>query len=86
MLVDIVDPGWAPVYSVHGQHDLLGLGFDTPRPRLRLHDAPVSALRDPLADHLLTAQNAALLIIDYQHSQIGAVPSMDPDLLAQTPC
>src|SRR5579859_156496 len=40
--------------------------------------APV---RDPLADHLLTPENAAFLIIDYQPAQIGAVHSMDRDLL-----
>jgi nicotinamidase-related amidase len=40
--------------------------------------APV---RDPLADHLLTPQNAALLLIDYQPSQLAAVRSMDRDLL-----
>jgi Amidases related to nicotinamidase len=40
--------------------------------------APV---RDPLADHLLTPQNAALLLIDYQPSQLAGVHSMDRDLL-----
>ena len=40
-----------------------------------------TAVRDPLADHLLTPQNAALAVIDYQPSQISAVRSMDPDLL-----
>jgi hypothetical protein len=34
-------------------------------------------IRDPLGDHLLTPQNAALLVIDYQPSQIAAVQSMD---------
>jgi nicotinamidase-related amidase len=38
-------------------------------------------IRDPLADHLLTPENAAFLIIDYQPSQLGAVRSMDHDLL-----
>jgi nicotinamidase-related amidase len=37
--------------------------------------------RDPLADHLLTPQNAALLLIDYQPAQLAAVRSMDRDLL-----
>jgi nicotinamidase-related amidase len=37
----------------------------------------VSAVRDPPADHLLTQQNAALIVIDYQPSQIAAVRSMD---------
>jgi len=41
----------------------------------------VSAIRDPLADHLITPQNAALLLIDYQPSQVDAVRSMDTDLL-----
>jgi nicotinamidase-related amidase len=41
----------------------------------------VSAIRDPLADHLLTPQNAALILIDYQPSQIAAVRSMDPNLV-----
>jgi hypothetical protein len=34
-------------------------------------------IRDPIGDHLLTPQNAALLVIDYQPSQIVAVQSMD---------
>jgi len=38
-------------------------------------------IRDPLADHLLTAANSALAVIDYQPSQIGAVRSIDHDLL-----
>jgi nicotinamidase-related amidase len=37
--------------------------------------------RDPVADHLITPQNAAFLIIDYQPSQLGAVHSMDRGLL-----
>jgi nicotinamidase-related amidase len=40
--------------------------------------APV---RDPLADHLLTPENSAFLLIDYQPSQIAGVHSMDRDLL-----
>jgi nicotinamidase-related amidase len=42
--------------------------------------APV---RDPLADHLLTPQNAAFLLIDYQPSQLAGVRSMDPALLVK---
>jgi nicotinamidase-related amidase len=38
-------------------------------------------IRDPLADHLLTPENAAFLVIDYQPSQLAAVRSMDHDLL-----
>jgi nicotinamidase-related amidase len=40
--------------------------------------APV---RDPLSDHLLTPQNAAFLLIDYQPSQLAGIHSMDRDLL-----
>ena len=32
--------------------------------------APV---RDPLSDHLLTPQNAAFLLIDFQPQQLGGV-------------
>ena len=39
-----------------------------------------SAIRDPLADHLLTPQNAALILIDYQPAQFATVRSMDPEL------
>jgi nicotinamidase-related amidase len=42
--------------------------------------APV---RDPIADHLLTPQNAAFLIVDYQPSQLAGVHSMDRHLLVQ---
>jgi nicotinamidase-related amidase len=38
-------------------------------------------IRDPLADHLLTPENAAFLLIDYQPSQLAAVGSMDHELL-----
>jgi nicotinamidase-related amidase len=38
-------------------------------------------IRDPFSDHLLTPQNAALIVIDYQPSQLAAVTSMDRDLL-----
>src|SRR3954465_1494284 len=34
-------------------------------------------IRDPLTDRLLTPQNAALIVIDYQPSQISAAKSMD---------
>lgn len=39
--------------------------------------APV---RDPLSDHLLTPENAAFVIIDYQPSQLAGVRSMDQAL------
>jgi len=38
-------------------------------------------IRDPLADHIITPQNAALVLIDYQPSQFATVRSMDADLL-----
>jgi nicotinamidase-related amidase len=39
------------------------------------------ARRDPRADHLITPENAALLLIDYQPSQVATVRSMDHQLL-----
>jgi nicotinamidase-related amidase len=41
------------------------------------------AIRDPFADHLLTPENAALILIDYQPTQIAAVRSIDQDLLTK---
>ena len=38
-------------------------------------------IRDQFADHLITPTNSALLVIDYQPSQISAVGSIDHDLL-----
>jgi nicotinamidase-related amidase len=38
-------------------------------------------MRNPMTDHLITSDNAALLVIDYQPSQIGVVKSMDHELL-----
>ena len=40
-----------------------------------------SVIRDPIGDHLITPQNSALIVIDYQPSQLSAVRSMDGDLL-----
>ena len=40
-------------------------------------------IRDPLGDHLLTPQNAAMFLIDYQPSQFAGVRSMDRDLLLE---
>ena len=42
--------------------------------------APV---RNPVADHFLTPQNAAFLFIDYQPSQLATIRSMDPALLLE---
>lgn len=35
-----------------------------------------SPIRDPKADHLITPQNAALLVIDYQPVQVNSINSM----------
>jgi hypothetical protein len=35
------------------------------------------AIRDPVKDHLLTPENCALIIIDYQPVQVTSVASMD---------
>ena len=40
-------------------------------------------MRDPVSDHLLTPHNAALVIIDYQPSQISAAKSMDEQPLIE---
>ena len=40
-----------------------------------------NVIRDPAGDHLLTPQNAALFVVDYQPSQIAGVNSMGRDLL-----
>ena len=42
--------------------------------------APV---RDQVGDHLITPQNATLVLIDYQPSQFATVRSMDEDLLRE---
>jgi nicotinamidase-related amidase len=44
---------------------------------------PGTTARDPIADHLITPQNSALLLIDYQPSQLAGVRSMDRDLLLE---
>ena len=38
-------------------------------------------IRDPIADHLITPGNSALILIDYQPTQFASVQSMDPALL-----
>ena len=40
---------------------------------------PQPAVRDQLADHLLTPQNPALIVIDYQPSQFAAIRSIDQE-------
>jgi nicotinamidase-related amidase len=38
-------------------------------------------IRDPVSDYLITPQNSALILIDYQPSQFATVRSTGPDLL-----
>ena len=38
-------------------------------------------IRDPASDHLLTPQNSAFIIIDYQPVQVNSIASMDRQLL-----
>jgi len=38
-------------------------------------------IRDPLKDHLLTPQNSALIVIDYQPVQVNSIDSMNRQLL-----
>ena len=40
-----------------------------------------SKIRDPKTDHLLTPQNAALVLIDYQPVQVGSIQSMEKQTL-----
>ena len=40
-------------------------------------------IRDPVGDHLLTPENSALILIDYQPPQFAAVNSIDRDLLLE---
>src|SRR6266480_928089 len=39
------------------------------------------SVRDPITDHLLTPQNAALVVIDFQPTQLQTVTSMDREVL-----
>jgi nicotinamidase-related amidase len=45
--------------------------------------APAVAIRDQVGDHLITPKNSALVVIDYQPSQLAGVRSMDRDLLLE---
>ena len=40
-------------------------------------------IRDPIADHLITPQNSAFVLIDYQPEQFATVRSMETDLLLE---
>jgi nicotinamidase-related amidase len=54
------------------------------RTSLLLEKVPLmtsAPVRDPLADHFITPENAAFLFIDYQPSQLATIRSMDPALL-----
>src|SRR2546430_9257243 len=39
-------------------------------------------IRDPVTDHLLTPQNAAFIVIDYQPVQVNSIASMERQRLA----
>lgn len=41
------------------------------------------ATRDPIKDHLLTPQNAAFIVIDYQPVQVNSIASMDRPALVK---
>src|SRR5690348_4453336 len=41
------------------------------------------AIRDQIGDHLITPKNSAMVVIDYQPSQLAGVRSMDRDLLLE---
>ena len=45
--------------------------------------APKTAIRDQVGDHLITPKNSAMVVIDYQPSQLAGVRSMDRDLLVK---
>ena len=40
-------------------------------------------MRDAVADHLITPENATLILIDYQPTQFSSIRSMDPALLLE---
>ncbi|MGI6242209.1 MAG: hydrolase [Prevotella sp.] len=41
----------------------------------------ISPIRDPKADHLLTPENSALIVIDYQPIQVNSIESMNREKL-----
>jgi nicotinamidase-related amidase len=49
----------------------------------RSHNVTSEPTRDPLTDPLLTPQNCALVVIDYQPSQVQTVSSIDHELLTR---
>ena len=48
---------------------------------MTLHAVADGSVRGPLADHLLTPQNSALVVIGYPPSQVPTVTSIDHQLL-----
>ena len=40
-------------------------------------------IRDQITDHLLTPKNSALIVIDYQPTQVNSIKSMDHELLVE---
>src|SRR4051794_40014536 len=51
-----------------------------PQRRMTMTSLPV---RSATLDHLLTPQNSALILIDYQPVQVRSIKSMDRELLVQ---
>src|SRR5690606_10993355 len=47
----------------------------------RNHPMASEPIRDPKSDHLLTPENSAFVIIDYQPVQVNSIASMDRQLL-----
>src|ERR1700738_2050626 len=43
----------------------------------------IPVVRDPVADHLITPHNSALLVIDFQPTQVASVRSMDTELMVK---
>lgn len=43
----------------------------------------IKPIRDPKTDHLLTPENSALLVIDYQPIQVHSITSMDRQKLVE---
>src|SRR3954462_749629 len=48
-----------------------------PQPVIQEHSMSSDSPRDPVSDHLLTPDNAAFLLIDYQPVQVNSIASME---------
>jgi nicotinamidase-related amidase len=57
---------------------LAGSGLETRKGRTQMASLPI---RDQITDHLITPENSALVVIDYQPTQFASIRSMDPALL-----